>query len=394
MEHSIFPPSGSERGIICPASVNLQGKTKPNIHMATGTVLHKIAEQAIEYGTSLEIHLDTVLESDGFKVKLTKDLIEVASYYVSVVTQFMHENKDAEMHVERRVDLGAYGDKYKKIFGHADVILDSVFDKLVVIDLKTGKGKSVAADSPQLKMYAAMAAGDAIESYNEIVTVIVQPRDVHGEALKIESFKPEDLKHWIEDTVLPAIDDSQSDDPTFRASEEGCRWCNYSGQCKAQAEFVLSTMSEDYADCDDFEVDDMVDPTLVSDEFLAKIYENTDMIKNWLESVKTVAIERMMIGCKIPGYKLVQSRTHRKWNNDLDLYHILRKELKIRKMDLYYEKMHTPTHMLEMFSDKENIVKRLNELIIKPEGQPTIAKESDKRQPLEISNLAEDYADV
>ena len=395
MEHSnVFPPSGSERGIICPASVQRQGDTPTNLAMATGTAVHWISEYALRDGSSLELYKDTVVEVDGYKIKITDELLDVATYYCDYVRDAMSKNPDAELKVESRVDLSYYGEEYADVFGHADSMLVELFGKLIVFDLKSGKGKSVDPESPQLRMYAAMAAGEMIETYEEIITVVIQPRDLFGDPVKTASHDPAELKRWIEDVVLPAIDDSRSEEPTFRASEEGCLWCNYKGQCRAHAQYVLTLATEDFADCEDFEPAQLRDPSAVSSGLLAKIYEHTSLIKNWLESVKQEAVERMLKGDKIPGYKVVRSRTNRRWNQDLDLHHILRKELKIRKMDLYHEKMNTPKQVLDMFEDKEHIRKRINELIIKPEGAPTIAKDTDRRPALTVLSAEEEFKDV
>ena len=386
-EHSIFPPSGLPRGIICPASVNLQGTTEPNRFMAEGTICHKISEFHLTQNMPWESVLGTKMESDGFKIEITEELVDLAKVYCDVCKNYAGKYPDAEFLVEHRVDMGFIGEDYEEIFGTADCIIRDLFNILVVIDLKSGKGNSVSADADQLKMYAVMAAGDLLETYEKVVTVVVQPRDPFGDTVKIAKHDPDDLLKWRDEILLPAIDASRSEDAAFVASKEGCRWCNYKGRCKAQAEHALSIATEDFGSIGEMASPVMIDPRELDSDSMSTILGRLDFFENWLKSVREAALNRMVNGGEIPGFKLVESQTRRRWNPDVDVEHILRKEIKLRKMDIMCDKLKTPNQVLEAAKNDKLKTQRIKELIIKPEGGPVIVPVEDKRKSLEIKQF-------
>lgn len=400
-EHAEFSPSGLPRNRICPASVKYQKDREVTEDMAIGTVLHKLSEKSlVERGKYFPFEIGDELEADGFKVTITEELSEVIKYYFSAVVELEATYPDADMYVEQRVDLSAYGVEYSNVFGTADVILKEIFGTLIVIDLKTGVGHSVPADAEQLKMYAVMAAGDALLSYEKIITVVIQPRDKYGDKIKMAEHKPEDLDVWMREEVIPAIDDSRSENPTFQASEEGCRWCGFKGKCKAQAEFAMQIASKDFELVES--IDQLFDemyissPDELSNDVVSKILDMTKFFEDWLKSVRSVALGRSLEGQDIPNYKIVESIKHKTWDPDKDIEHILRKELKLRKKDIFEEKLLSPNAILELVKKDEKLIKRITELIIKPQGYPTLAKLSDRRSVMETETFSaeEDFACV
>lgn len=399
MEHSVvFPPSTAFRGIICPASVHLQDDIEITEAMSEGSAIHNMSELHLKKNVTLKGYLGNKVMFDGRTIKITQEMIDVAEFYCSEVKQIQSEYPDAEFLVEHRVDLGCYG--YPDVFGTADVVINDLFNVLIVMDLKTGKGKSVPADADQLKMYAVMAAGDMIDTYERIITIVIQPRDLAGEKVKVAEHDPLELKKWMEETVIPAIEDSKSENPTFQASEEGCQWCGYKGKCKAQADHALAIAVKDFelADSIDHVLEDIYvsSPNEISNEMISKILGLSNFFENWLSSVRGTAVERMLKGQEIPNYKLVESITKRRWNPDVDVEHILYKELKIRKKDLYEPKLKTPNQVIELVKYNPKIQKRVEELIIKPEGNPTLALNSDRRTKLEHQEFSaeQDFANV
>ena len=115
--------------------------------------------------------------------------------------------------------------------------------------------------------------------------------------------------------------------------------------------------------------------TLSADD-IAKILPQLSTIKNWCDAVAAKAEALALAGTPIDGYKLVTSRTIRKWSDD---------EAAIHAMALYTNepvmsrKPISPSKAIAMLGEKCDDV---NALIVKPEGKPTLVPESDKRPAL------------
>lgn len=362
--------------------------------MATGTVNHWVSENNLKHGIDIQACVGQLYTVDDFKIKFEQKYADLCEFYTEVVREFKEKNRNAKMFIEHRVSLDHLN--YPEVFGTADVVFSELFGSLIIIDLKSGKGKSVPGDAGQLKLYAIMAAGNMLPTFERIITVVVQPLDLDGEKVKIVEHKASDLKQWLDDEVIPAIESANSGNPLYKPSEEACRWCDYSGECKEQAEYAYAMVSKDFeliGDLNDINGIDIPPVLTLSNNVISQILDNEGLITKWLSSVKEVALERMMRGDDIPNYKVVNSITRRRFDPDIDVAHILYKELKLRKKDIYEQKLKSPIAILEMVEKKEDIKKRVEELIIRPPGHPKIAHVSDKRQPLKES-VSEDFKDI
>ena len=392
MEHSKFSPSAVDawKYSRCPAYVNHQDKdSKANIHMATGTVWHWVAENNLKYGSDIQACVGEKYKSDNFEIEFTQEFADHVEFYTAVIGEIRDENPNADMFVEHRVSLDHLN--YPEVFGTEDVLVTEIFGNLIVVDLKSGMGKSVPADAGQLKLYAVMSAGNMIHNFEKIVTVVVQPRDVHGEKVKVVEHDPYELEQWVQDEVIRAVEDANSANPTYRPSKESCQWCDYKGQCRAQSEYALSLLNLDFEGVPDF--NNIKNPKEMTSEDISLILKNESFLLDWLDSIKTIATECLLRNVDIPGFKLVESITRRQWNPDIDVEHILYKELKIRKKDLFIKKLKSPTQLLDMNEKKPDIKKRIEELIIKPNGHPKIAPASDRRESVTRSAEA-DFANI
>src|SRR5690606_32858208 len=91
-----------------------------------------------------------------------------------------------------------------------------------------------------------------------------------------------------------------SDDAPFGPSDEACRWCPASGQCRAQLEAVFAT------DFDD-------PPATLQPEEMAEILPKMKMIRDWLNAFEIAALDIAYSKQQtIPGYKVVLSGGQRR----------------------------------------------------------------------------------
>ena len=130
---------------------------------------------------------------------------------------------------------------------------------------------------------------------------------------------------------------------------------------------------------------DIVD-TIDEDKFRS-ILEKANFIRSLLDAAEQVAIERLMHGEKLEGFKLVASRKHRKWRDERDVYAwfhghgIDGDQLEIRKLM-------TPAQAERLCKEKRlDEVEGFDELWELPAGEPCLAPLGDRRPALDLKTL-------
>jgi len=383
MMHSVYGPSSASRWIRCPASVHHQdGSREPGPEALRGSAMHYVAEYCIgSEVTAPSEFLGELIDVDGDEVEFTKEMSGTVEEYLEYAQDLIHQFPDAVVSVEKPVSLEWFGAAYADVRGTADLIIDEKFGVLTVVDLKTGAGISVNPDSAQIKLYAIMAAGELLETYEEIRCVIIQPNDKFGEVYKKAVFAPGELLQWLKDDVIPAVEDSLSDSPTYNPSETACRWCDYAGRCPAQNNFALSLADEEFSQFEVCEPVNPDDPSTIDADRMSYLLEQSKFIKNWIEAVELTALARMEKGERIPGHKLVETEARWKWTSDVDIEKELYEKVKLKKKDILKVTVKTPKQILGVApAIKYPLIEKL---IVKPKGGLKIVPDDDKRQAVE-----------
>ena len=124
-------------------------------------------------------------------------------------------------------------------------------------------------------------------------------------------------------------------------------------------------------------------------EKLAIILEIGPLYNQWFSDVEAYAYQLAMSGIQIPGYKLVQGKTNRKIENEKGLIRVLTTE------GIPEEKLYKAPSLLGLGELEKLVGKKYFETIsapfvIKPLGKPTLVPESDKRSPINITQVAID----
>lgn len=102
-----------------------------------------------------------------------------------------------------------------------------------------------------------------------------------------------------------------------------------------------------------------------------------DGLKNWASDVSAYALQKILSGEEIPGWKAVEGRSNREIR-DLDTAFNLLKLAGYPDEVLYERKPLTITG-LEKLVGKARLSEIIGNYIVKPEGKPTLALESDTR---------------
>lgn len=304
---------------------------------------------------------------------------EYASAVWTLYQESLKTTPDAELILEARVDFSKY---VPDGTGSADVqiIADGT---LTIVDLKYGKGTPVnAVDNPQLRLYAIGAVLEALTLYDiERVSMhIVQPRNEIGHTS--EDMTVADLFKWAEEVVVPAAKLADAGEGTLCAGDH-CKFCEAKTRCpewKSLNDRMVAAMFED----------DSKKGEGLSLEDLADVLKTAKALTDWLKAVQETALTLLMEGEDVPGYKVVEGRSSRKYADpDGVLQHLV--DAGYSEAEVCKPRELITLTAMEKFLGKKKFAELIGDLVEKPEGAPTLAPESDKRPDFR-KKKAEDLA--
>ncbi len=370
LAHAKLGPSGAHRWTVCAASVAMEAEMpegkSDSPHIIEGNTAHALAEMALANDQNADAYLGTRFNDD--LIHVDQEMAEYVQEYLDYV-----RGLGGKLLVEQRVDLTRW---VPEGFGTADAV---VFHEgtLHVVDLKYGKGVPVNAErNPQAMCYAlgALNEYDFLFDIQTVCLVVHQPR---LDSVSEWEISRDDLLAWGDDDLKPAAELALSDDAPFNPGEKQCRWCAAKPVCRALAEHNLAVASEGFSVVGD--PIDPKDPNKLDNDEIASLLPNLDTLADWIKAVEAYALSQLERGEAVPGYKLVQGRSLRKWADEADAEAALRKKLKVA--DIFTKKLISPAQAEKKLGKaKTNIA----DLIVKPDGKPAIAPVSDKRPALEI----------
>lgn len=385
---SLLRPSGAHRWMACPASPLLESEYDytTSKYAAEGSAAHWLAEQCLNSNSSPKIYVGQTREFDGFTVEITADMADHVQKYID----YIEELGGDVAYYELELDLSAYlpnkgtTDAAKADFSrkHADIV-----------DLKFGKGVMVYAEgNPQMKTYA-LGALEFFEVLGDIETVtvhIVQPRLNHIDTFTYYS----DELLAFGNELIEAVDKVRAvrDATAYENSVAGdhCKFCAAKASCRRFHEQAAKTVAESFDDLSNFEVAD--DVAHVTGEELAHMLENLPLVKSWVTTVEEHAFGQLQRGEKIPGWKLVEGRSHRKWGCDEDDVLAALKSQRKLKVDEYAPRKVLSLAQLESLMGKTTFAEKLGDLVVKPTGKPALAPESDKRPAIAAVDQFDDVS--
>lgn len=284
------------------------------------------------------------------------------------------EDPDAVLLIEARLRLTEF---IPEGFGSADAVI-IYGTTLEVFDLKYGKGVKVDADeNPQMMCYALGALCGPGETYliNSVRMTIIQPRLRHTSSWGISEASLMEWAKWqLQPAAMAAFNGEGEQVPG-----DHCRFCKVAAQCRKLAEHTLKITEA------------KTEPGLMTLQEIAAILPHFSTIKSWINSVEEYALEAALEGDEVPGFKLVEGRSVRKISNPKEAQERLDKAGIEPENYLKPRELKTITD-LEKTLTKKGFKAILGDLVIKPEGKPTLVEEADPREPL--SKASKDFADI
>lgn len=412
MAHAKFSPSAAHRWIACPGSLVME-KGLPNtssVHADEGTAAHFLASECLEQSRNATDFLncfivikqgnaswdkDSAETRTGFNVDL--EMSEYVQKYIDAVRSQAEGN---ELLVEQRVEFSEFIDS-ENAFGTADAIIICQ-DEIQVHDLKYGRSKVDAQGNEQLRLYAlgALSQFGLFGDFKQARLVIHQPRIGHVSEEVVSLEELYDFAHRAKNTVqmIKAVDEGHSlfnEQDMLNPGEKQCHWCKAKATCPALTKAVMNTITGEFDDlstCDfETEIKKAVEEVPNQEnQLLGKLYAALPLIESWSKAVAVAVTEKLHNGEKVIGFKLVQGRSgNRSWANADEAEQTL-KSMRLKTEDMYDLKLISPTNAEKL--QKAGTIgprqwSKVESLIVRPEGKPTVAPESDKRPALEVNPL-------
>ena len=240
MAHAKLSPSGSKIWMACPGMPNLAMEVpySTSLPAATGTLVHSMTEMLLkdrlENVTLQDYWLGRKENVEDFEIEVDEDMIKCAEVYVDYVNK-RKEELDAKMLIEER---GSMEEISEHIWGTADAILIGE-KELEIIDLKSGKFPVDVENNTQLLIYALGALSRYGNEDTVVTMTIVQPRSWHKDgAIRSYSMSAANLVEWGYETLKPAADACDEEEPQYNPSKETCRFCNAKDICDSYKQYV------------------------------------------------------------------------------------------------------------------------------------------------------------
>ena len=298
-------PSSASRWIACPASakLSLQVPYQESGEAAKiGTAVHALAETCFQLDTDPMKFIGQVVEG----ITMTEENCAFALEHLQAIWAIQDELGSVK--VEQKVSM--YERPTHTLVGTADVIGYSPnTKKLIIADLKTGRGYVDAEDNEQLKIYALGAIKSQALDATDIEFWIIQPH--HGELRKHHMTRQE-LDTWRFEVLAPAVENTISDNPAFNPSESACQWCPAKHICPAQKEqFDIVAAQPDITTMTKEDVQQVM--LTLTPAQISALLDKAPLVEKFIDAVKEFATKQMEAGEVIPGWQLQPKRASRKW---------------------------------------------------------------------------------
>jgi hypothetical protein len=370
--HALLSPSSSHRWLNCTPSARLEEPYESTSSAASeeGTVAHELAEHAIEKylaGEYLPLLDELPVPHEIRNNKYySSEMEHYVTDYVCYVCDIYELEEGAKMSIERKFDLTTY---VPECFGSCDcdIVGDTVLN---IIDLKYGKGVQVDADgNSQLMMYAIGVLNSLEPSHrSKIEKVRMHIAQVRLGNYSVFEMSARDLTHWAIHVLRPTAEKAFAGQGETKVGAH-CKFCKFKAQCRAQRDALVN------------EFETHGETKALSLEEIGDILNKADMFSDWISSVKQFAMSEALSGKHVNGWKLVEGRAARVIKDEAEALKRLT-EAGFDRETLINTKI-KGIGDLERTVGKRPLTVLLDDVIIKPRGAPTLAPESDKREPIQ-----------
>lgn len=421
-EHSLFSPSSAHKWMRCAGALAMEDGMPNTTNDAAeeGTAAHELAALALTDGVYYTLaYKGRILNKEW---EATEEMCEYVQVYVDAVRARVDEYYQAgavrvTVLIEKRVTFAETIDIPNQSGTSDAIIIVEWADGTALIDvgdLKYGYGMVFAHQNEQLMTYAlaALEVYGLTANFTRARMTIYQPRRDHiseweCSVEELEAFGVE--ARLAAHKALAILQAVQAEKKKTRAKvsvvplehltpgKKQCQWCKRSGDCPALKKWVTEVVSSEFEDLTEANVLTPLEPIPgVSDESrgeqLAGYLEAMPLLEIFCKGILSAAEAFMFGGGKIPGRKIVAGKKGRRKFRDEKEAEDLLKSMRLKQEEMYDFKLISPTTAEKLLKkDSPRRWKKLSELIVQKEGQPSIAEEADKREAIIIKPAPDDF---
>lgn len=418
--HAELSPSGASRWLRCPGSIALSEgiEDKGSVYADEGTAAHELLEWCLTESKDAEAYIGRVITVGERKFEVDMEMADHVNTAISYLGSYIDVEAGDELMAEQSLPIdhitGEAGAR-----GTSDVVgITDNGKRLVIADLKYGKGVSVDAENnEQMQLYAlgALHEFSVLYDFEYVTMVILQPRKNHVSDWTISVEELERFKDRCvagADAVRMAEADLENNPPvnSFATSEwaglwlspgeKQCQFCKAKATCPALGNFVQEAVGADFANLAAPGQPDTLDPVILEwttgdEDAIAAALKAVPLIEDWCKAVRAEAERRLLAGTPVSGFKLVRGKAGaRQWSDKTEVEATL-KAMRLRQDEMYSMSLISPTQAEKLLA-KESPKRwtKLQPLIVQAQGGLSVAPESDKRPAVEIEPVADAFAEV
>lgn len=185
------------------------------------------------------------------------------------------------------------------------------------------------------------------------------------------------------------------EEPELNPGDKQCFYCLAKLDCPAYAKRVAESAVDGFDDLTDDPQSALGSKEMKTVEIdkstesgkIAAWYDNIGLIRKWCDAVEAEAIARALRGeiGEAQGKKLVEGRKGNAAWSDLAQAEELLKTFRLKKEEMYDFKLISPTKARELLAENPRKLKKLEELVTRTEGKPTLTNLGDPRPALVLA---------
>lgn len=339
-----------------------------------GTRIHEIGEQLLKWKLKGKDGSKAFAKADQDELREAQEYVEYALRKIDEL-EIIHDKPEAG--VEDRAVLVR-----EVCWGSRDFWVHAGHH-LTVCDLKSGVEPVEVEGNTQLIIYAA----DLVARLNPktIELCVWQPNAADGATPERRyTYKRKDFDKLVE-AILKGVHeakkwlDRNKGHEAHLVAGDHCLWCDALGVCPMARKKASEISSTKFTPVAVEKIKELPSVDVLKPEQVAEIIKRLPMFEAWADAVKVRGLELAKKGKKLPGCKVVQKITRRAWEKELTDAQIA-KGLGLKVADITKTVRLSPKQVEDKLDAKHK--GQLKKFVFKPEGDPTIVLESDRRAPL------------
>ena len=389
--------SNAHRWMVChgqPAAVSGM-RDAPTSAADKGTVAHALLEVMLRLDVPTD-EIDRFADRPLLRVidnrpadhiLVDEEMMTGVAHALDYVRGYITTHPGATYEIEQALDATPFVGY--ETGGTSDVVLRDLPRELVILDYKNGVQHVDHTDNDQLHIYALGALNlysTAIDTRTAIRMVIVQPnsRQAGGPVREIV-YTYDDLMLFAKKAAAAAKAAHRKNPP--RVAGEHCTFCRAAGACRTYADYALQAAALEFEDLTgDLPLQD---PRNMKPAEMARVLAGAAMLRSWLVNVEDEAIRQLLARHNIPGFKLVNSSPHRRWDDQTKVIELLKPNKQLYE-ELVPRVPLSPSRMEHRLARKRDgnpvLLSKLEHRMTRNPVEPRIAPLDDSRPEYQRGN--------